>query len=96
MSAKVKDTQALVHTFLPFQNLYEQKEVVDFKLLTKLTWTLNIYGFRFGALLELLGWFFWEYESLVKKVSLSIYLILASETLKDDERASYVVSTLIL
>ena len=59
-------------------------------------WTLNIYGFRFGALLELLGWFFWEYESLVKKVSLSIYLILASETLKDDERASYVVSTLIL
>lgn len=32
MSAKVKDTQALVHTFLPFQNLYEQKEVVDFKL----------------------------------------------------------------
>ena len=59
-------------------------------------WTLNIYGFRFGALFELLDWFFWEYESLVKKVSLSIYLILASETLKDDERASYVVSTLIL
>ena len=59
-------------------------------------WTLNIYGFRFGALLELLGSFFWEYESLVKKVSLSIYLILTSETLKDDERANYVVSTLIL
>ena len=59
-------------------------------------WTLNIYGFRFGALLELLGSFFWEYESLVKIVSLSIYLILTSETLKDDERANYVVSTLIL